>query len=98
MTILLYCRRKKWELLGISVTCILDETDESILAKNEEAQSSIGNISVSIKLDSNLMNIKYQESKAYLLDVLSTKSSVTAMQSVITLKPNRELIKSIKCT
>ena len=54
MTILLYCRRKKWEVLGISVTCILDETDESILAKNEEAQSSIGNISVSIKLDSNL--------------------------------------------
>ena len=36
------------------MTCILDETDESILAKNEEAQSSIGNISVSIKLDSNL--------------------------------------------
>ena len=54
MTILLYCRRKKWELLGVSVTCILDETDESILAKNEEAQSAIGNISVSIKLDSNL--------------------------------------------
>ena len=54
MTILLYCRRKKWELLGVSVTCILDEIDESVLANNERAQSSIGNISVSIKLDSNL--------------------------------------------
>tara|TARA_B100000949_G_C14224231_1_gene425948 strand:- start:663 stop:926 length:264 start_codon:yes stop_codon:yes gene_type:complete len=54
MTILLYCRRKNWELLGVSVTCILDEIDGSVLAKNEEAQSSIGNISVSIKLDSNL--------------------------------------------
>ena len=54
MTILLYCRRKKWELLGVSVTCILDEIDESVLANNEKAQSSIGNISVSIKLDSNL--------------------------------------------
>ncbi len=36
------------------MTCILDEIDESVLAKNAEAQSSIGNISVSIKLDSNL--------------------------------------------
>ena len=54
MTILLYCRRKKWELLKVSVTCILDEIDGSVLAKNEEAQSAIGNISVSIKLESNL--------------------------------------------
>lgn len=36
------------------MTCILDEIDESVLANNEKAQSSIGNISVSIKLDSNL--------------------------------------------
>ena len=54
MTILLYCRRKKWELFKVSVTCILDEIDGSVSAKNEQAQSTIGNISVSIKLESNL--------------------------------------------
>jgi len=54
MTILLYCRRKKWVLNGVSVTCILDEKDASILNKAEQEQTSTGSISVGINIKSNL--------------------------------------------
>ena len=54
MTILLYCRRKKWDLNGVSVACILDEHDSSILNKTAQEQTSIGLISVSINIKSNL--------------------------------------------
>ncbi|MQG39102.1 MAG: OsmC family protein [SAR202 cluster bacterium] len=54
MTILLYCRRKNWDLIGISVTCILDENHARILNKTEQEQTAIGTISVTINLKSNL--------------------------------------------
>ena len=54
MTILLYCRRKKWDLNGVSVTCILDENDSPVLNKAAQEQTSIGSISVSINIKSDL--------------------------------------------